>query len=308
MFYLITAVLCSVSVSILLKVLRQRHIDIRQTIVAGYPVAFLLTWMLLQPDMTQVKTVNAATWGIILALGILLPFVFILLGRAIAAVGIIATDAAQRWSLIIPIVAAFVLFAEVLTVQRVLGIFLGFVALAALIYRPRQLAGQPSSEVVGIRTPADITANKDDKTAQVKSKIPSIVWLLGVWLGYGVIDILFKQVAKQGAAFALTLFISFGLAALLLLIYLLIQRIRWQPKALLSGLLLGVLNMGNIYAYIKAHQSLADSPSVVFTGMNVGVIALATLVGVVVFKESLNKVNMLGLGLAMACVLVLFLG
>ena len=76
MFYLITAVLCSVSVSILLKVLRQRHIDIRQTIVAGYPVAFLLTWMLLQPDIIQVKTLNAATWGIILALGILLPYVF----------------------------------------------------------------------------------------------------------------------------------------------------------------------------------------------------------------------------------------
>ena len=74
------------------------------------------------------------------------------------------------------------------------------------------------------------------------------------------------------------------------------------------GLGLGVLNMGNIYTYVKAHQSLADSPSVVFTGMNVGVIALATVVGVVCFKESLNKINIAGLALAIACVLVLFLG
>ena len=77
---------------------------------------------------------------------------------------------------------------------------------------------------------------------------------------------------------------------------------------MLSGIVLGMLNMGNIYAYIKAHQSLADSPSVVFTGMNVGVIAVATLVGVFAFKESLSKLNILGIVLAMACVFVLFWG
>lgn len=41
--------------------------------------------------------------------------------------------------------------------------------------------------------------------------------------------------------------------------------------------------------------------------MNVGVIAVATLIGVGVFKESLNRINMLGLLLAIGCVAVLFL-
>ena len=140
------------------------------------------------------------------------------------------------------------------------------------------------------------------------AKVPVGLWLLGVWVGYGVIDILFKQVAKQGAAFPLTLFMSFGLAGVLMCLYLLIMKTRWDNKALLSGIVLGMLNMGNIYAYIKAHQSLADSPSVVFTGMNVGVIAVATLVGVFAFKESLSKLNILGIVLAMACVFVLFWG
>ena len=36
MMYLTIAVLCSVAV-VLLKILRQKNIDIRQTIVAGYP-------------------------------------------------------------------------------------------------------------------------------------------------------------------------------------------------------------------------------------------------------------------------------
>lgn len=281
MIYLTIAVLCSVAVSVLLKVLRQKNIDIRQTIVAGYPVAFLLTWFLLTPDVSGLGTLGSA-WGIIIALGILLPAVFIVLGRAIESVGMVATDAAQRLSLIIPIVAAFLLFGEVLTSTRIFGLLLGFLALGALIYRPQQ--GQISRQAK--HTP---------------------LWLFGVWAGYGIIDILFKQVAKQGTAFPLTLFVSFGLAGLLLFIYLLITRVRWQGNALAAGLLLGALNMGNIYAYVRAHQLLSESPSIVFTGMNVGVIAVATLIGVGVFKESLNRINVLGLLLAICCVAVLFL-
>lgn len=281
MMYLTIAVLCSVAVSVLLKILRQRDIDIRQTIVAGYPVAFLLTWFLLKPDVSGMSDLGGA-WAIIIALGVLLPAVFIILGRAIEAVGMVATDAAQRLSLIIPIVAAFLLFGEVLTGTRIFGLLLGFLALGALIYRPQR--GEISKQAK--HTP---------------------LWLFGVWAGYGVIDILFKQVAKQGAAFPLTLFVSFGLAGLLLLIYLLIMRVRWQGNALAAGILLGALNMGNIYAYIRAHQVLSESPSIVFTGMNVGVIAVATLIGVGVFKESLNRINILGLLLAICCVAVLFL-
>ncbi|MGP5174530.1 EamA/RhaT family transporter [Psychrobacter immobilis] len=281
MIYLTIAVLCSVAVSVLLKVLRQKNIDIRQTIVAGYPVAFLLTWFLLKPDVSGMNALGVA-WGIIIALGILLPAVFIILGRAIESVGMVATDAAQRLSLIIPIVAAFLLFGEVLTSTRIFGLLLGFLALGALIYRPQQ--GQISRQAK--HTP---------------------LWLFGVWAGYGIIDILFKQVAKQGTAFPLTLFVSFGLAGLLLFIYLLITRVRWQGNALAAGLLLGALNMGNIYAYVRAHQLLSESPSIVFTGMNVGVIAVATLIGVGVFKESLNRINVLGLLLAICCVAVLFL-
>ena len=281
MMYLIIAVLCSVAVSVLLKILRQKNIDIRQTIVAGYPVAFLLTWVLLKPDVSSIGALGNA-WGIIIALGVLLPAVFIILGRAIESVGMVATDAAQRLSLIIPIVAAFLLFGEVLTGTRVLGLALGFLALAALVYRPQH----------------GIINNQAKQTP---------LWLFGVWLGYGVIDILFKQVAKQGAAFPLTLFVTFGLAGLLLLVYLLVTRVRWQGNALSAGLLLGALNMGNIYAYVRAHQVLSESPSIVFTGMNVGVIAVATLIGVGTFKEQLNRINIVGLLLAICCVAVLFL-
>ena len=294
--YLIIAVLCSVAVSVLLKILRQQELDIRQTIVAGYPVALLLTWLLLKPDMTGIDKLGGV-WAIIIMLGILLPAVFVILGRAIEAVGMVATDAAQRLSLIIPIIAAFLLFGEVLTGARIFGLLLGFLALGALIYRPQQ------NERVNDEASTIIVTNKLINKPALRTSL----WLFGVWAGYGIIDILFKQVAKQGAAFPLTLLISFGLAGLLLFGYLLVIRVRWDSRALAAGVILGTLNIGNIYAYIRAHQLLSDSPSIVFTGMNVGVIAVATLIGAGFFKESLNRINMIGLVLAIACVAVLFL-
>lgn len=306
MTYLLIAVLCSVAVSVWLKILRQRQVDIRQTIVAGYPVAFLLTWWLLKPDLSSVSQLGGV-WGLILALGILLPLVFIILGRAIESAGIIATDAAQRLSLIIPIVAAFILFGEVVTTQRVIGVAIGFLALGLLVYRSPNTAAINTSSIAWPSSAIKARSAATTTQANPAIKVPIWLWLLGVWIGYGVIDILFKQVAKQGAAFPLTLFLSFGLAGVLLLGYLISQRVRPQPRALLAGVLLGGLNMGNIYAYIRAHQTLAESPSVVFTGMNVGVIAVATLVGILVFKESLSKLNKLGLLFAVLCVTVLFL-
>ena len=296
MIYLIIAVLCSVAVSVLLKILRQQELDIRQTIVAGYPVALLLTWLLLKPDMTGIDKLGGV-WAIIIMLGILLPAVFVILGRAIEAVGMVATDAAQRLSLIIPIIAAFLLFGEVLTGARIFGLLLGFLALGALIYRPQQ------NERVNDEASTIIVTNKLINKPALRTSL----WLFGVWAGYGIIDILFKQVAKQGTAFPLTLLISFGLAGLLLFGYLLFIQVRWDRRALAAGVVLGALNIGNIYAYIRAHQVLSDSPSIVFTGMNVGVIAVATLIGAGFFKESLNRINMIGLVLAIACVAVLFL-
>lgn len=292
MGYLVIAVCCSVAVSLLLKLLRRQLLDIRQTIAAGYPVAVLLTFLLLKPDIQTVTNLGSA-WVVIIALGILLPSVFVILGRAISTAGMIKADAAQRLSLIIPIIAAAVLFGEMISPIRALGLIIGLLALAALV----------------IKTPhANLTAVSNDHLSENTSgKFPSAVWLIGVFVGYGVIDVLFKQVAKQGAAFPLTLFVSFSLAALFLGGYLFLQQTQWQPKALLFGLVLGALNVGNIYAYIRAHQVLSESPSIVFTGMNVGVIVVATLVGASVFHEKLSKLNILGLILAVVSAGILFL-
>ena len=282
MNFLIFAVLCSVIVSVFLKVARRNRIDIAQAIAANYIMATALTWFFLKPDVNTINSSDPKTIALFGALGFLLPTVFIIMSKAVEHAGIVKSDAAQRLSLFIPIVWALAFFGETLTPARGLGIVLAFVALACLLYKGSG----------GARTGGSFT----------QVALP----LLGVWLGYGVIDILFKQVAKTGSAFAGNLFVAFILAGLLIFVYLFVKRTVWSGKSLISGLLLGALNFGNILFYVRAHQVFKNDPTLVFAGMNVGVITLGTLVGALLFREKISRVNALGIVLAITSIFCLF--
>ena len=283
MHNLIIAVLCSVAVSVLLKVARKRNIIIQQAIAFNYIVALSLSWFLLKPDFKGLEFTDfiaqSENTPIFLALGILLPSVFIIMSKAVEFAGIVRSDAAQRLSLFLPILAAFLIFHETLSQSKVVGIVLAFVGLFCLLSKPNQ------QSAVAFR---------------------SILGLVGVWFGYGIIDILFKQVAKSGGAFPTTLFIAFSLAACIMFIYLLFKRTQWNVASFVGGIILGVLNFFNILFYIKAHQSFGSNPTLVFAGMNIGVICLGTITGALIFKEKISKINWLGIVFSLSAIFCLY--
>ncbi len=283
MHNLIIAVLCSVAVSVLLKVARKRNIVIQQTIAFNYIVALSLSWFLLKPDFKGLEFTDfiaqSENTPIFLALGILLPSVFIIMSKAVEFAGIVRSDAAQRLSLFLPILAAFLIFHETLSQSKVVGIVLAFVGLFCLLSKPNQQSAVDFRGVLG---------------------------LIGVWFGYGIIDILFKQVAKSGGAFPTTLFIAFSLAACIMFIYLLFKRTQWNVASFVGGIILGVLNFFNILFYIKAHQSFGSNPTLVFAGMNIGVICLGTITGALIFKEKISKVNWLGIAFSLCAIFCLY--
>jgi hypothetical protein len=78
-----------------------------------------------------------------------------------------------------------------------------------------------------------------------------------------------------------------------------------RMRSLAAGLLLGLLNFGNILFYLRAHQALPGRPALVFAGMNLGVVALGALAGLVVFRERLSRFNLAGLALAVLAIALL---
>lgn len=286
MIFLLSAICASVLVSIFLKVARRQGIDIAQAILMNYITAIILCIFLLKPGVNIGEIMENGVF-IIIALGILLPSVFIIMAKAVQLVGIAKSDVAQRLALFLPILASFTIFGESLTLAKGVGIILAFLSLIALTYKPN-------------------TKNSHAKTDDRLNIKNTALILGGVWVGYGVIDILFKQMAKLGNAFANTLLVSFILAFILLFIYLIINKTKWQGKSLIGGILLGVLNFFNILFYIKAHQAYKDDPTLVFAGMNIGVICLGAVVGLFIFKEKISKINGTGIILGVCAVWCLF--
>ena len=134
MIYLIISILCSVAVSVLLKIARSKKIDIEQAVAVNYLMAIALCVYFLRPDLAAWKS-YLPTWWLFAALGVLLPAVFVVMGRAVERAGIVKSDAAQRLSLFLPIAASFAIFGEKLTQGRLIGIALAFCALFCLLWK-----------------------------------------------------------------------------------------------------------------------------------------------------------------------------
>ncbi|WP_343737085.1 DMT family transporter [Achromobacter sp.] len=284
LLYLTASVACSVTVAVMLKLARRWQIDVRQAIAMNYAVAALLCWLVLRPDPARLLAPQTP-WLVLAALGVLLPSVFLAMAAALRHAGIVRSDAAQRLSLFIPLLAAFALFGEPVTGRKLAAIALAFAALFCLLRQPPR-----------IRL-SEATAAEDRRAMWM--------WPMVVWAGYGVIDILFKQVARTGTAFTGSLLLTFLMAGALMLAYLLWRRVRWQARHLAAGVALGLANFGNILTYVRAHQSLPEHPALVFASMNMGVITLGTLVGALAFREPLARVNVLGIALALSAILLM---
>lgn len=284
MYTLILSISCSVAVSVLLKMARSHAVQVDQAIAFNYVMAGSLCWMLLGPQPATLLH-STAPWPLLLALGLILPSVFLIMAKAVQQAGIVLSDVAQRLSLLLPLIAAFTLFGETATQGKLAGIVVALCALAALLWRP---------------------GNRNAQAPVAHGGLLTATLLLGVWVGYGTVDILFKQMAKTGSAFPTTLLGSFILAGLVSFLYLLLRRTAWSRRSILAGLLLGLLNFGNIYFYVRAHQVYSDNPTLVFSAMNIGVISLGTLVGAGVFRERIHWVNGVGVGLAILAIFILF--
>jgi drug/metabolite transporter (DMT)-like permease len=283
MLYVFLSICCSVIVSILLKLAKRYQIDVFQAITWNYSIAVVLTWIFLKP---QLQNLHASPIYLYTALGILLPLLFMVIALCVRFNGIIRTEVAQRLSLFIPIIAAFLLFNERLSLLKIIGISIGFIAIVCSI--PWK-----------------------NKTSPNKKNTPnSWVYLFIVFVGFGLIDIFFKQMALYKAVpYMASLFMVYLIAFVLSLLVLVYRfgakKAKFTWPHILFGWILGIANFGNILFYIKAHQALAKNPSTVFSAMNIGVIVLGALVGFFMFKEKLSLLNKIGIALALVSIIVI---
>lgn len=282
MIYVLLSVLCSVWVSVMLKLARRRGFDVGQAIAWNYVATSALTVWIFRPSLDALNGPHVPWVGMV-GLGVLLPTIFMALAASVRNAGIVRTDTAQRLSLLISLLAAFLLFGEQPTAIKLAGLALGFIALLCMLWRGEQ---SPATQAGG-----------------------GWYWPLAVFAGFGAIDILLKLVAQAGMPFATSLLAAFMLSFVVAMAIFLWRCVGGQARPsvrdAVGGLILGLVNFGNIVFYVRAHQALAQHPALVFASMNLGVVLLGALVGSLGFGERLRRINVLGLLLAFAAIGVL---
>ncbi|MDR1877753.1 MAG: DMT family transporter [Flavobacteriaceae bacterium] len=280
MSYLFLSIICSVSVGIILKIVRKnKNFAFFQMITWNYFFAGSLSYWAYKPEFNLAE----ATIPLVLfvSLILLLPSVFLLQANSIKYMGIVRTDIAQRLSLIISLSAAFFIFKEPFSLLKIAGLLTGLISIFLILSKGK-------TELVSY-----------------KWQYPVIVLI-----SFGVIDVLFKQVALyREFSYTSSLFIIFSgafiISVLLVLFQIIVQKQKFNIQNMYWGACLGLFNFGNILFYLKAHQVLHDNPSTVFACMNFGVIILGSMVGILFFKEKMSKLNYLGLALALSAILII---
>jgi len=280
MLYLIFSIICSVSVGIIFKFSRQYSTILSQIVVWNYLFALLLCYLFYSPDITVVN--DSAPWAIYLTLAVLMPSIFIILATSIKHMGIVRTDAAQRLSLFIPILASWFLFGENIYILKLAGLAIGFPAILLIFSRRDESSGK-------------------------KWVYPALVLL-----GFGIVDVLFKQIALvTDIPYSTSLFIVFSgallIAAFIALQEVIVKKAKVTTMSFAFGMLIGIFNFGNILFYLMAHREFKENPSTVFATMNIGVIVLGSIAGILLFKEKMTKLNYVGLVMAVLAIILITL-
>lgn len=281
MIYLLFSIICSVTVGVLLKLARRYKINVLQAVSWNYLFAFILGFIFFKPAMTDLLIVPSP---LALFLGLLLPLLFLVLAQSVRNMGMVKTDIAQRLSLFISIIASLYLFNEVFSTLKVAGLITGFAAI--ILIMSRQSAANNES--------------------------PNYIYPILVFIGFGVVDVLFKKLSA-GIAIPYTtalieiFLISFVVALCISGYMIFVKKQKLELVNFICGSILGLFNFGNILFYLKAHRALADHPSTIFFSMNIGVILLGSMVGILIFREKMSKLNYVGIALALAAVVLITL-
>ncbi|MFY8184853.1 MAG: EamA/RhaT family transporter [Bacteroidia bacterium] len=288
MIYLALGILCNVILLVILKSFDKFKIPTLQGIVVNYFVAGTTALFFVGEDYTIKEVVSADYFPVSLMLGALFISIFYLISLTAQKINIAVASVANKMSVVMPVIVAFVLYGDNVTLLKVLAIIL---ALASVF----------------------LTTKSDNKGA-AKNKSLMILPLL-VFFGSGIIDTLVNyankrliHTPKEDALFTGFGFYIAGCIGIIWLGYMFIfRKEKFVPKSIIAGIILGIPNFFSIYFILKALSSNVLESSQLYPMANVFIVILSSLAGVILFKEKLSKINAVGILLSVVAIALIMI-
>jgi len=281
MFYLVFSILSSTLIIIFFKLMAKYKISVLQAITVNYLVASSFGFLQNKGSFNFLELPDLAWFPMALIVGVTLILGFNLFALSAAKAGVVVTAIASRMSVLIPVLAGFLIFSEPISFIKIAGIFLALFAFY-------------------------LTFLQKDK---VKLQIKLIILPFLMFAVMGTNDTLMKfaEVFSIGNDFVLFLSTAF-LSSLVLGIIVLIAKSkneRFNIKNVFAGIVLGLLNWYSTLYFLKS-LNLFDV-SIVVPVINVGIVALSSVASYFFFKERLSRINWIGIFIAMIAIFLMAL-
>jgi drug/metabolite transporter (DMT)-like permease len=224
-------------------------------------------------------------------LGVIFIGAFYLIALSTQKVGVTATSVAAKISLVIPVLFSLLVLKSSLkdyTLVNYIGMSLALVAIVLSSIRPGADGEQ--------RTPRLLT----------------LVLPFVIFLSSGFADSLINYVneyhlqAHEASQFTMLTFTVSAVIGLAVLLYLLLlQKTTFHLKSIWAGIALGIPNYFSIFFLIKALSAFGNDGAFLYPVNNIGIIMAGALGAVLVFREKLSKLNLVGLAMAVLALVLI---
>ncbi len=290
MWILVACIVLNALIGVIFKLFDRYQIDNLQAIVVNYFVCVLTAAVVVGGNPIPSDLTGQPWFWYALGLGSIFIIVFNLMALTVQNFGVVIATIFQKMSLLAPTLIAIWVYGETSNFIKWTGILSSIAAILLLSYQ-----------------------KKEQKS--IDGHHSGLIWMLPIltFLGSCLIDSALYLVEKQNLAqngdigFVASLFLSAAINGILILI---IQVIRKKEilkiKNLVGGIGLGIPNFFSIYLLFLALQQ-GWGGSVVFPVNNVGVLVMAAIFGIVLFKERLVPLRIVGFILAILAIILITL-
>jgi multidrug transporter EmrE-like cation transporter len=281
MISLVLTILFSTLIIVLFRLLGVLKVSELQTITFNYFFAVLYGLIIWSEPILPRSYIQKPWFEFSLLIGVFFIITFFLLSKSTRVAGVSITAVASRMSVLIPVVAGFVIFNDRLNALKVAGIILAIFSFY-LIFKPRE---------------------------KVVVRLKRIVLPALLFFGIGTNDAMMKYIQHNYLTNDLSLFltilffVAFIIGLIVMLITLINGKEAFSVKNVFWGFILGSFNFGSTYFFIQS-MSVFES-SVFFPVVNVSIVVLSSLIGLFIFKEKLRWINWLGIMVALTAIVII---
>ena len=285
MIWLLLSIFTSSLLMIIFILFKKFNINTFYAIVVNYSVCVIIALFFAKD--TQLSDYMTAWLPMAIVLGTFFISLFFLIAKTTQKMGASVTTVAMKLGYVIPIILAFSYYQEKITAIKIIGITM---TIFAVIF----------------------TSLKNEKTSKsIDYKL--LLFPVIIFLGSGICDSIVQNVSNEHFSaggfekFNLVLFTTAFTVGFFAAIYnnLKNKKNYFTKNTIIAGIVLGIPNYFSIYFLFQALNVKNWEDSFVFPVNNIGIVVFSTVLAVVIFREKLNKYNLIGLALAVISILVL---